>query len=171
MAKKILLLTAAALIGVLFSMLQPIALKSIGSESLGKNNPNIRVTHAEIAEETDNSLTIRYSLRNYAEGVQISACGEVNYATYGYAWGCKPVIIPPYAGSIDITYAMASTARPIECSDNVGIHLYIGSGYHFYKHLFAYDKIWHKNPGAESWSTYHSRGCEPPRQTSELQHL
>ncbi|WP_049630592.1 hypothetical protein [Cellvibrio sp. pealriver] len=171
MTKKILLLITATLMGVIFSIIQPIKLKSLGSEATESNAPNIEVTRAEIVEETDNSLTIRYSLRNYAEEAQISACGEVNYASYGYAWGCKPVIIPPFAGSIDITYVMASTSRPIECSDSVGIHLYIGSGYHFYKHLFAYDKIWHKNPGADSWSTYHSRGCEPPRPTGELQRL
>lgn len=171
MTKKVFLLAVAVLAGFLFSMLQPIKLKSIGEETLGDNSTRIRVTSAEIISEADNSLTIRYQLRDAVDATRISACGEVNYANYGYAWGCKPVVIPAYAAHVDITYVLASTARSIECSDSVGIHLYIGSSYPFYKQLFAYDKIWHKTPGAESWETYRARGCEQPRSISELQHL
>lgn len=171
MAKKIILLIAAAFAGVLLSILQPIKLKSLGDETLNNDAPNISISGAEIVEETDNSFTIRYYLRNSVEGARISACGDVYYANDGYAWGCKPVIIPAYAGSIDITYLLASTARSIECSDSVGIRLYIGSGFSFYRHLFAYEKVWHKNPGTESWTTYRQRGCEPPRPLSELLRL
>jgi hypothetical protein len=171
MRKKISLLIVAVIAGALLSILQPIKLKSLGHETLNSEAPNISVTDAEIVEETDNSLTIRYHLRNAVEGVHISACGDVYYANDGYAWGCKPVIIPAYAGTIDITYLLASTARSIECSDSVGIRLYIGSGFSFYRHLFAYEKVWHKNPGTESWTTYNERGCEPPRPLSELLRL
>jgi hypothetical protein len=171
MAKKIILLFAATLAGVLLSILQPIKLKSLGDETLDSNAPNISVSGAALVEETDSSLTIRYYLRNSAETNRISACGDVYYANDAYAWGCKPVIIPAYAGSIDITYLLASTARSIECSDSVGIRLYVGSGFSFYRHLFSYEKVWHKNPSTESWNTYNERGCEPPRPLSELQRL
>lgn len=171
MRKKILFLIAAAIAGALFSILLPVKLRSLGDETLGNDTPNISVSDAEIVAETDNSFTIRYYLRNSVEGARISACGDVYYANDGYAWGCKPVIIPAYAGSIDITYLLASTARSIECSDSVGIRLYIGNGFSFYRHLFAYEKVWHKNPGTESWTTYKERGCEPPRPLSELLRL
>lgn len=171
MKKKVLLLITAVLVGVLVSVLQPIKLKSLGDEILGHDIPNISVTSAEVVEETDNSLTIRYHLHNSIQKTVISACGDIYYANDAYAWGCKPVIVPTYAASVEITYLLASTARSIECSDSVGIRFYIGSGYSFYKHIFSYEKVWHKNPGAESWSTFHNRGCELPRPLSELQRL
>lgn len=171
MNKKIFLLFVALFAGVLFSMLQPAKIKSLGEETFGSDAPDISVSGAEITAETDNSLTIRYYLRNKVEGVPISACGEVNYANDAYAWGCKPVIIPAYEGNIEITYVMASTARSIECSDTVGIFLYLGSGYQFYQHKFAYEKVWHKNPSKESWDAYQTRGCEQPRPVNELQRL
>lgn len=171
MTKKVLLLLAAALAGVIFSMLQPTKLKSLGEDTLGVNHPDINVTDAEIVEETDNSLKVRYYLHNNTGETPISACGEVNYGSDGYAWGCQPIIVPAHTGNIVITYLLASTARSIECSDSIGVFFYVGSGHHFYKHLFSYEKIWHKNPGAESWSTYKERGCEQPRPISELQKL
>lgn len=171
MIKKIILGLAALTFGIMFSIFQPITLKSIGEEKHGKSPPDIRVKSAEIVAEEDNRLTVRYHLRNHVESTPISACGEINYTDYPYAWGCKPVIIPPYAGNIEITYTLASTARSIECSDSVTIFLYVGTNYHFYVHKFAYDKVWHKNPDAESWETYKARGCEPPRSISELQKL
>lgn len=171
MKKKIILLALAGTAGILFSVLQPKKLKSMGEESLGNNNPSISATAAEIMEETDNSLTIRYHLKNGLSDLTISACGDVRYASNGYSWGCKPVLIQPYAGSVDITYLLASTARSIECSDSVGVFFYIGRDYHFYQHMFAYEKIWHKNPSEESWKNYQERGCEEPKSVNELQHL
>lgn len=171
MVKKISWLLAALIAGVIFSTITPAKLESKGEEISGTGKPEIRVTSAEIVDETDNSLRVRYYLRNLVDATEISACGDVNYATDGYSWGCAPVIVPAYAGHVEITYTMARIARSIECSDTVSIFLYLGRSHHFYQHTFAYEKVWHKNPGEESRRTYTARGCEPPRPVSELLHL
>ena len=135
-------------------------LNSLGDEVSGKDSPKINVISAEIVQETDNSLRIRYHLRNHADDIAVSACGDVSYASNSYPWGCQPLIIPAQALSIDITYLLASSARAIECSDSVSVHFYIGSGFSFYQHRFALEKIWHKEPGPMSWFNYRQSGCQ-----------
>ena len=135
-------------------------LNSLGATPPEDSAPDIIVTGAEIVSETDNSLLVRYSLDNNSGDIAVSACGDVEYGNNGYAWGCRPLIIPKNAKSIEITYALAFSARKIECSDSVGIRLYIGSGFSFYTHTFALEKVWHKSPGIMSWFNYRQHGCE-----------
>lgn len=135
-------------------------LASFQEEFLIPNVEALTIKSAQIVNETDNTLIIRYHYQGHTEGLRITACGNVSYNKIDYFWGCRPTLLTTSSGHIDIYYQLASTAHDTECSDSVLVNLYDTNGSVFYEHSFKLQKVWHKAPSLLSWYHYRKNGCE-----------
>lgn len=139
-------------------------LSSLQEEKLALEKQSFSVSSAQIIEEADNRIVIRFSYRGNDLEWLLNACGDITENRMSGPWGCEPRALQSAgSGMVDIGFVIANSdtqkSRSRECSDMVDISVYGVDGVVFYRNRFALEKVWHRDPGGWSWYRYRHEGC------------
>ncbi len=134
-------------------------LASIQEERASVAVAGFAVPQATVLAESDQSVTLRFQYAGLPQGLALTACGEVTDNGMHGPWGCQPRRLSALDGTVDVHFVLATGARPRECSDRIGISVYGDDGQVVYRHVFSWQKVWHREPGMASWYRYKHEGC------------
>lgn len=135
--------------------------KSLTSEGEQRESfalSDVEIVYAAVESESDNELFVRYHYQNNNTDKVLYICGNVG-DTPSYSFACRPQLLKQGEGEVIVRYGLANAAKDRECSSSLFAHVYEGNRQPFYKHAYALNKVWHKEPSLLSWYEYHTKGC------------